>query len=127
MSIYPFPAPLIPLPLTSITTEGITGYTNEAAKDANKAPINPASCFFISCFTVSVASSTSTTESSSDFMILIIPFMYSLEIKKVKLFPPLTAPFPLIFFFFSNLFIVFVAKLLTNPGELSLAKEIVTT
>ena len=52
MSIYPFPAPLIPLPLPSITTEGITGYTNEAAKDANKAPINPAPCllFHVSLF-----------------------------------------------------------------------------
>ena len=36
--------------------------------------------------------------------------------------PALTAPFPLIFLW--NLFISFEAKLLTNPGKLSLAKGI---
>ena len=41
---------------------------------------------------------------------------------KVNPFPVLTAPFPLIFL--SNLFIAFEAKLLTNPGKLSLAKGI---
>ena len=54
-------------------------------------------------------------------MILIILFMFSFKIKKVKLFPPLKAPFPLPFL--SNLFIEFKAALLTNPGKLSLEKE----
>ena len=39
---------------------------------------------------------------------------------KVSPFPALIAPFPLIFL--SNLFIAFEAKLLTNPGKLSLGK-----
>ena len=42
--------------------------------------------------------------------------------KKVNPFPALTAPFQLIFV--SNLFIAFEVILLTNPGKLSLAKEI---
>ena len=78
--------------------------------------------FFISCFTVSVIPSINTFESSNDFMILIISFISSFEISKVNPFPALTAPFPLIFL--SNLFIAFEAKLLTNPGQLSLAKGI---
>ena len=40
------------LPLIPFTTEQITGCANEMAKGANKAPRNPTSCFFISCFTV---------------------------------------------------------------------------
>ena len=55
-------------------------------------------------------------------MILIISFIFSFEINKVNPFLALTAPFPLIFL--SNLFIAFEVKLLTNPGKLSLAKEI---
>ena len=39
---------------------------------------------------------------------------------KVNPFPALIAPFPLIFL--SNLFVAFEAKLLTNPGKLSLGK-----
>ena len=42
---------------------------------------------------------------------------------KTKPFLALTAPFPL--YFLSNLFIAFEAKLLTNPGKLSLPKGIV--
>ena len=61
-----------PLPAISFTTEETTGCTNEAAKGAKTAPANPPSCFFISCFTVSVTPSINTLESSSDFMILII-------------------------------------------------------
>ena len=45
----------------------------------------------------------------------------SFEINKVNPFPALTAHLPLIFV--SNLFIGFGAKLLTNPGKLSLAKK----
>ena len=53
-------------------------------------------------------------------MILLISFISSIEINKINRFPVLTAPFPLIFL--SNLFIASEAKLLINPGKLSLAK-----
>ena len=80
---------------------------------------------FISCFTVLVTLSINKTlESSYDFMVLIIWFTSSFEINKVIPFPALGALFQLIFL--SNLFIAFEAKLLTGPGELSLAKEIAT-
>ena len=82
---------------------------------------NPPSYFFIQCFTVSVISSINTSESSNDFMVLIILFMSSFEINP---FPALTAPSPLIFH--SSLFIEFEAKLLTNAGKLYLAKWIAT-
>ena len=49
-------------------------------------------------------------------------FRISFEIKKTKPFAALTAPFPL--YFLSNSFIAFEAKLLTNPGKLSLPKGI---
>ena len=78
--------------------------------------------FFISHFTVPVTPSMNMPESSKDFMILIMSFISSFEINKVNLFPDLTAPFPLIFL--SKLCIAFEDKLLTNPGELSLAKGI---
>ena len=55
-------------------------------------------------------------------MILIVSLVSSFEINKVNLFRVLTAPFPLIFR--SNLLIAFEVKLPTNPGKLSLAKEI---
>ena len=55
-------------------------------------------------------------------MILIISSISSFKINKVNPFHALTASFPLIFL--SNLFIAFEAKLLTNPGKLSLAKGI---
>ena len=38
----------------------------------------------------------------------------------------LTAPFPLIIFYSSSLFITFEAKLLTNRGKLSVAEGIAT-
>ena len=66
--------------------------------------------------------SLNTPESSTDFMILIISFPSSFEINKTKLFPVLTAPFPLIVV--SNIFIAFEAKLLTNPRKFPLAKGI---
>ena len=53
-------------------------------------------------------------------MILIISFICPFKINKVNPIPALTAHFPLIFF--SNLFITFELKLLTNPGKLPLAK-----
>ena len=92
------------------------------AKIANQAPKDLSSCFFISCFTVSVTPSIKTPESSNDFMILTISFISLFEINKINRFPTLTATFPLIFL--SNLFIAFEVKLLTNPGKLSLAKGI---
>ena len=119
--MYPFPALLTPPPLTPFTTEEITGCSNETANGANKAGRNRSSCFFISCFTVSIISSINTFKSSSDFMIL-ITFKYSFEINQVSPFPALAAFFPLIFI--SDLFIAFEARLLTNPGKLSLAKGI---
>ena len=66
---------------------------------------------------------TNTSESSSDFMILIISFISSFEINEVNPFPALTDPFPRIFL--SNLFIAFEIKLITDPIKLSLAKGIV--
>ena len=44
--IYPLPALLTSLPFIPFTTEKIIGCTNEAAKGAIKAEINPPSCFF---------------------------------------------------------------------------------
>ena len=44
-------------PFIPFTTEEITGCTNEAPKGTSKAPRNPPSCFFVSCFTVSVTPS----------------------------------------------------------------------
>ena len=93
-------------------------------KGANKAPRNLPSCYFISCFTVSVTSSYNTPKSSNDFMISVISFKYSFELNKVSPLLTLTAPFPLIFL--SNLFIAFEVKLLTNLCKLSLAKVIAT-
>ena len=116
---------LTPLPLIPFTTEEITVCFIEATKGAKEAPRNLPSCFFISCFTVLVTLSINKTlESSYDFMVLIIWFTSSFEINKVIPFPALGALFRLIFL--SNLFIAFEAKLLTGPGELSLAKEIAT-
>ena len=122
--MYPFPALLTPLPVIPFTTEEMTGCTNEAAKGANKTPRNRPSCFFISCFTVSVMSSNNTSESSSDFTILTISFISSFKMNKVNSFPSLTVPFRLTFL--SNLLIAFKVTLLTNPDNLSLAKGIAT-
>ena len=56
----------------AFTAEEITGSTNEAAKGANRAPRNLPSCFFVSCFTVSVTPSINTPESSNYFLDLVI-------------------------------------------------------
>ena len=104
------------------TTKEITGSTNEEAKGANKAPRNPPSCFFISCFTVSVTPSINTPESSNDIITLIKSYISSFEISKINPFPALAAHFPLNLL--SNLFISFEVKLLTNPCKLSLVKGI---
>ena len=77
---------------------------------------------FVSFFTVSDNPSINTSEFSNGFMILIISFISSFEINKVNPFSAQAALFPLIFF--SNLFIAFEVKLLTNPSKLSLGKVI---
>ena len=73
-------------------------------------------------YTVSVTHIINIPKSFNDFMILIISFISSFEINKVYLTHALTAPFPLIVH--SNFFTAFEAKLLSNPGKLSLAKGI---
>ena len=117
---------LVPLPLIPFTSEEITVCTNEAAKGANKVQRNLPSCFFISCFTVSVIPSIHSFESSNDFMILIASFISSFEMNKVNSFPAHTAPF--LFIFLSNLLIPFEVILYyyTSPGKLSLAKGLAT-
>ena len=65
------------------STEEITGCTNEATNGGNEVPRYLPSCFFISCFTVSVTQSINTPESFNDFMIL-MSFISSFEIKKVN-------------------------------------------
>ena len=85
---------------------------------------NCLSVIFISCFTVSIIPSINLFESSNDFMFVIISFISSIDMNWVNPFPSLTAPFP--FLFLSSLFIAFEAKLLINPGKVSLAKGITT-
>ena len=58
--MHPFPALLISLPLVPLTTEEITGCTNEADNGAYNAERNPLSSFFIPCFAVSVIPSINT-------------------------------------------------------------------
>ena len=79
--IYPLPAFLTPLLLIPFTTEEITGCTNEASTGVDKIPKKLPSCCFISCFTVSVTPLINRTESSNDFLMLMIPFISSFEIK----------------------------------------------
>ena len=79
--MYPPSALLTSLALVLLTTEEITGCTIEVAKHTNKAPRNLPSGFFISYFFVSVTSLINTPESSNDFIILIISFISSFEIK----------------------------------------------
>ena len=80
--------------------------------------------FFIWCFALSVTPWNNTPEYSNDFMILIISFIFALEINRVNIFPALTATFPLISI--SGLFVTLEVKLLTNPITLCLAKGIST-
>ena len=116
---------MTPLSVITYTTDEITVCTTEAAKDANKVARNPPYFFFISCFTASVNPSINTSKSSNNFTILIISSISSFEMNNVNPFPALTACLPLILL--SNLFIPFEAALeailLTNPGNLFLAKE----
>ena len=94
-----------PFPVIAFTNEEATccineeaiGPINEAAEVAIIAPRNPPSCFYILCFTVSVAPSINKPESCSDFTILIMSPICSFEMNKVNFFPALTSPCPLIF------------------------------
>ena len=83
---------------------------------------NQLSVFFISWFTVSVTPSINSPESSNNFMIFKMSFISSLKMNKVNPFPAMIVHFPSIYLL--NLFFAFEAKLLTNPGKLSLAKGI---
>ena len=116
--IYPLSALLTPFPFMPFTTDEITICTDEMAKGENKAPANPPSYSFISCFIVSITQSIITSKSSNDFVILIISFISSFEVNKVNPFPALTSPSPLIFL--SHLFLALEVKLLNNPGKLYL-------
>ena len=93
---------MTPFAVIPSTTEEITRCTTEAAKGANKAPINSLSGFLISCFTVLVTLSINIRERSRDFMILIISFKSSFEMNKTNPFFARTALFPTVFSFKSN-------------------------
>ena len=54
---------MTPFAVIPYTTEEITCCTSEAAKGANKAPVNLPSGFLIPCFTISVTLSINTRES----------------------------------------------------------------
>ena len=56
----PLPDLMTPFPKKPPINEEVTVAVNEAATGANKVARNPASCFFISCFTVSVTPSINT-------------------------------------------------------------------
>ena len=79
--INPLLAFLTPLLLIPFTTEEITGWTNEASTGVDKIPKKLPLCVFISCFTVSVTPLINRTESCNDFIMLMIPFISSFEIK----------------------------------------------
>ena len=53
--IHLFVTPMTPFPLIAFINEGATDCINEDGTGAIIAPRNPHFCFFISCFTVSVA------------------------------------------------------------------------
>ena len=53
----------------AIEIQPVTVETNEVAKGAKKDPRSPPSCFFMSCFTVSVIPSINTPEYFNYFMI----------------------------------------------------------
>ena len=88
----------------------------EAFKGANKALRNPYSCFFISCFTISLTPLINTPESSSFFRILII--LFTLHSKWSEFSTGWCSSF--FSYISSNLFIA----LIINPAKLSLAKGI---
>ena len=121
---------MTPFPNIALINEKLTGRINEeaigaiyeAAIGAIIALRNPPSCFFISCFTVSVAPSSNRPDFYSGSRFLMIFSISSFEMNIVDLFPALTAPCPL-FFFLSNLFITDEIYLLANLGKTFTAKE----
>ena len=98
---------MTPFPNIALINEKLTGRINEeaigaiyeAAIGAIIALRNPPSCFFISCFTVSVAPSSNRPDFYSGSRFLMIFSISSFEMNIVDLFPALTAPCPLFFFF----------------------------
>ena len=58
--IIAFPALVTPFPEIPFTNEEAIGCVNEASIGDKKGRRNPLSCFFISCFTVSVSPSINT-------------------------------------------------------------------
>ena len=81
----PFPALLTLFPVIAFLDQEATNYVNEEAIDAITeaamgaiiGPRIPLSCFFISCFTVSIAPSINRSDFSGDFTILIIsPYLH---------------------------------------------------
>ena len=118
----PLPVLIIPLPIIPFATEKITSCATEAAKGANKNSKKSCFLFSISFFTITVTPFINTPECSNHFIILIISLISPFKINKVDPFLALRDAFALIFL--SKLFTVFEAKLLLNPGKLSLAKGI---
>ena len=109
----------------TFTNDEATGAINEEAIGANKGASNPPSCFFISCFTVSVTPSINTSAFSSYFMILIILSISSIEINKVNTFPALTvlAPTLLPRIFLSILSVTDEVAVVAYCGKIFLAKR----
>ena len=110
----------ISLEATGCIGEAAIDDTNETAINAVIAPGNSPFCFFISCFTVSLASSINRPELYSDFTILIIASISSFEMNKVNPFPAPTARRSLIFL--SKLSITDEATLVANFGKTYLVK-----
>ena len=91
------------------------------------APRNPLSCYFISCFTISVALSNNRSESSRELTILIKSSISSFEMNKVNLLPPLTTPCSFIVLLtlsnkdnvtlFANLSKTFLVKKIAKPNN----------
>ena len=121
-----FLALLTPFPVITFINKKATGFINKEAIDAIVqasigaiiAERNPPSCFFIRCFTVSLALSINRPDFSTDSTILRISSI-SFEMKKVNSLHALTAPCPVTFR--PSLSIAFVATfeviLLTYPGK----------
>ena len=108
-------------PKVPFTNEEATGVINSVVIGTNTAPRKPHSCFFISCFNVSVTPSTNILEFSSDFMILIISSIPSFQMSTVNPFPALTAPHQLIFL--SKLSIIDEVALDSNLAKYLQSKE----
>ena len=120
----PFPnIALINEKLTGCINEEAIGAIYEAAIGAIIALRNPPSCFFISCFTVSVAPSSNRPDFYSGSRFLMIFSISSFEMNIVDLFPTLTAPCPLFFFFQIYLLQTKFIYLLIWAKHLQLRKE----